>query len=259
MIAARKHREDESISEVDYIAHLKALECFAYRVFLYAGRRSNAGKSSFYRWGYEIFTQSQTLRDITASVHTLTRYYAPENSFTGGNANPGNWYGTRHLLKYTLFEYELHLLATEGQGKQPHLTWEQLSDSTIEHILPQNPEEKSHWKEVWSEENIKECLHDIGNLVLTQNNSNYLRFEFTRKKGTSGISPSYSNSDIRQERKVSKFCDWTRTEFEERRGELEAWINQRWKTEGGQNATALEVVDEADQDGIETQFDSLTL
>lgn len=258
MVAARKHRKGGSISEADYIAHLKALECFAYRVFLYKGRRSNAGKSSFYRWGDQIFTQTQPLRDVTALVHDLTRYYATEESFTGENAKPGNWYGTRHRLRYTLFEYELHLLATEGKEKQPHLTWEQLNDSTIEHILPQTPEENSHWKDVWCPDKFNACVHDIANLVLTQNNSNYWNFEFSRKKGTPGQSPSYSNSDIRQERKISSFPDWAPKEFMERRSELVAWINDRWKIESGRGVTTLVVVDEADEDGIGAQAEGST-
>ncbi len=258
MVAARKHRKDDSISETDYIALLKALECFAYRVFLYNGRRSNAGKSSFYLWGYEIFTQTRTLRDVVAGVHALTRYYAPEESFISANATPGNWYGTRNRLRYTLFEYELHLLATKGKGKQPHLAWEDLKDSTIEHILPQTPEEDSHWYAVWSLDDFKACVHDIGNLVLTQNNSSYKNFEFSCKKGQPGQSPSYSNSDIRQERKLSRFSDWTPEEFTKRRNELMTWINDRWKTESVQSAPPLEIVDEADEDGIAIQEEGLT-
>jgi hypothetical protein len=249
MVAARIHLKNESISELDYIALLKALECYAYRVFLYEGRRGNAGKSSFYRWGQEIFTQNQTISNVIVWVYELTRYYAAEKSFTEDNAHPDKWYGTR-CLKYTLFEYELHLLKTEGHGKQPHLTWEQLSDSTIEHILPQTPDDGSHWKAVWSSDDFNECLHDIGNLVLTQDNSSYRNFEFSRKKGQPGESPSYSNSDIRQERKLSLFSDWTRKEFDQRRGELEVWINQRWKTEISQEAETLEIIDEDDEDNI---------
>ena len=205
MVTARKHRMDGSISEEDYISLLKALECYAYRVFLFHGRRSNAGKSSFFRWGYNIFRNPQPIREVIAAVHTLTRYYAPEELFTEKTANPSNWYASRKRLRYTLFEYELYLLATEGRGKAPSLKWNQLSDSTIEHILPQTPDNNSHWKAVWSEEDFKLCLHDIANLVLTQNNSSYRNFEFTRKKGQAGQSPSYSNSDIRQERKLAKY------------------------------------------------------
>src|ERR1022692_4047258 len=80
MVAARRSLDSRMIVQSEYIALLKALECFAYRVFLYDGRRSNAGKSSFHRWASEVFTQSQTLSHVTAWVHDLTRHYATEES-----------------------------------------------------------------------------------------------------------------------------------------------------------------------------------
>ena len=98
-------------------------------------------------------------------------------------------------------------------------------------------------------------MHDIANLVLTQENSSYRNFEFLRKKGMPGQSPSYSNSDIRQERKISSYPDWTPKEFMYRRNELVSWINDRWKTECAQGTTTLEVVDEADEDGTEAQVE----
>lgn len=245
MVAARKGRETGCITETHYVNLLKALECYAYRVFLFDGRRSNAGKSNFYRWGNDIFNQKRGLEKVSADIHALARYYAPEKSFNVANSSPDDWYSTRRLLKYTLFEYELHLLQTEGKGKQPYLGWKQINDSTIEHILPQNPEKGSLWREKWSSADMKKCKHDIANLVLTQNNSNYSNFEFSRKKGKPGQSPSYSNSDIRQERKIAAFSGWTRKEFDKRKAELEIWITNRWKTEMMGDAS-LDIVDEAD-------------
>lgn len=250
MVAARKHMQGNLISEKDYISLLKSLECFAYRVFLFDGRRSNAGKSSFHRWGYEILRNPQTLPTVIASVYSLTRYYASEKSFFDALSKLSNWYGARNRLKYTLFEYEIHLLTTEGKGKSPHLAWKQLNDSTIEHILPQTPEAESHWRRVWSQDDFENCLHDIGNLVLTQNNSNYRNFEFSRKKGEPGQSPSYSNSDIRQERKIAGFSDWSLKEFQERREVLQAWISLRWKTEGVIDTQLNEITEDDDIDGL---------
>jgi hypothetical protein len=155
-------------------------------------------------------------------------------------------------LKYTLFEYELALLDEMGHGRPPRLKWEDLSDSTIEHVLPQTPGENSHWKVVWSADDANQCLHDIGNLVLTLDNSRYYNFEFARKKGQAGDGYSYSNSDIRQERRLAQFSDWTRKEFDERRADLVGWIRERWKTEAALVTSPLEVVDEADEDRTET-------
>lgn len=252
LVAARKLCEGERVTREHYLALLKALEVYAYRVFMWEGRRSDAGKSRLFHWGHQVFHARNSVQEVTAWVHALTREYCPEQYFLEQTASPSDWYSSRHLLKYTLFEYELHLLGSEGQGKEPLLTWSQLNDSTLEHILPQNPEEGSHWLEVWPKRDRKQCLHDIANIVLTQNNANYSNFDFTRKKGKIGVSPSYSNSDIRQERKIATYKDWTPETFEKRRTDLIAWIHARWQTEGSDEEVDVPMVedasDEADAD-----------
>lgn len=151
-------------------------------------------------------------------------------------------------MRYTLYEFELKLLMEEGKGATPKLAWADLSDSTIEHILPQNPKANSHWLKAWTDAERKECLHDIGNLVLTLNNSNYLNFDFDRKKGSPGVSPSYCDSPIQQERRISRYKDWTKMELLERRSELVDWINLRWKTEGAETSQ-IEVNEDENEDG----------
>jgi Uncharacterized conserved protein len=251
MVAARMNFENQKISDSEYYDLLEVLERYAYRVFLFEGKRSNAGMSNFYRWGSEIFRQEFSIQNVIKWINELINYYASEESFIEKVSKSMNWYSRRNLLRYTLFEYELHLLASEGKDKEPHLRWENLSDSTIEHIFPQTPDENSNWKQIWSEESIKTYLHDIGNLVLTQNNSNYLNFDFTRKKGKPGISPSYSNSDIRQERKIASFDNWHPDDLKKRRTEISDWIIQHWKTPDHQDLAdeEIEVQEDMDEDG----------
>ena len=121
-----------------------------------------------------------------------------------------------------------------------------MNASTIEHILPQTPDLDSDWLVKWNQDDIKLYLHDLGNLVLTQNNSNYLNFEFDRKKGQPGQSPSYSHSDIRQERGISAYDDWTPKQLLERRKKISQWISGRWKTV--EPIVAPLVVDQNDED-----------
>lgn len=252
LVAAQKQRESGIVSEEDYIKLLESLERYAYRVFLLEGRRSNAGKSSFYRWAYEVFINKRTIAVVTQEVRVLIRHYAPEESFMAEISHPANWYGSRNRLKYTLFEYELKCLKDEGKEMRPKLGWRDLKDSTLEHILPQNPETLSQWRLDWSNEDIEECLHDIGNIVLTKNNSNYYNFEYERKRGEVGISPSYSDSDIRQERRVARHETWNREEFNARRKELVEWIHTRWATLPAPVVVDFEIDDEADEDGIDS-------
>jgi hypothetical protein len=234
MVAARMRCCEGKIECDEYILLLKSLEIFAYRVYLFDGRRSNAGKSNFYRWAYELFSGKHSIESITTSVHGLIRHYASEESFTKELAAPGKWYSWRSLLKYTLYEYELHLLHEFGHDIAPKIKWDALGDSTIEHIYPQNPDDESHWNKVWSPEDKKTYLHDIGNLVLTMDNSSYRNYDFARKRfGKAGLGPSYRHSDIRQERDIAldpKYDDWTPDQVQLRRNKLVKWISDRWRS-----------------------------
>jgi len=52
---------------------------------------------------------------------------------------------------------------------------------SIEHILPQTPTQL-YWNR-WSKKEIDEAIHDIGNLVITFDNSSYGNKGFDQKKG----------------------------------------------------------------------------
>lgn len=248
MVAVRIQKEKSIISDNDYLDFLKSLETFSYRVFLWEGKRSNAGLSKFYRWADDIFTLKYSLKTVTEWIYGTINWYSNENSFRKSlQDNFFDWYQWRRLLKYTLFEYELWLL--KGKNK-PKLEWEDLSDSTIEHILPQTPEKDSEWLEKWNQEEIKIYLHDISNLVLTKDNSRYRNFEFVRKRGKVGSVYCYSDSDIRQERKVAEFDDWTPSNCKKRRKELLDWIVQTWGID-----KHFEVrVEETNEEDDDTQF-----
>lgn len=247
IVALRINLVKKQITEVQYIYILKGLELYAFRVFLWQGKRSNAGMSTFYKWAVEVFRNKMDIDKLPQYINGLINWYSPEASFQDTVKRPSNWYSRRGLLKYCLFEFELKLLLDEGKGVAPKLSWSDLSDTTIEHILPKTPDERSHWKEVWSEAEIITYLHDIGNLVLTVNNSNYRNFDFTRKNGTAGQGFCYANSDIRQERKLSIFPDWTAAQCITRRTEIEKWIIERWGISG--TVKIIEVINE-DEDEI---------
>jgi len=246
LVASRIRLERNEISFDDHLDLIKAIECFIYRVFLFEGKRGNAGKSSFYRWGKELFDNTHATTKIEASILSLVRYYSPENDFITRVSAPFSWYSRRHSLKYTLFEYEKYLLEKESKGQKPRITWLELAkDSTLEHILPQTPKKDSHWLRVWSDTDIEQYRHDIGNLVLTRDNSSYYNFEFLRKKGEVGQGICYSNSDIRQERKIAAFDDWIVDSVIDRRKELVKWIISNWQT------TEVDVLEDIDEDADE--------
>lgn len=228
LVACKIKLKNNEITEQQFIDLLKSLENYSYRVFIWEGKRSNAGISLLYKWGYEIFHSTADVNVISDQIKSLAAYYSNEIEFRNYLNEPSDWYSQYRLLRYTLFEYELFLLEKEGKGHKPKLSWSDLSYSTIEHILPQTIEKGSYWKKNWTSQNIKKHQHDIGNLVLTENNSNYQNFDFYRKKGTAGEGYCYANSDIRQERKIAKFSEWTMDTCEQRKKTLSKWIISRW-------------------------------
>ena len=227
IVAARRGVVAGEIAGKSYIDLLKSLELFSYRVFLWAEKRSNTGQSQFYRWAYEIFRKVHCAESVTNGILGAINWHYSKNDFRK-ELQKGfyDWYDYPELLRYTLYEYELWLLESEGKGAKPRIEWHDLNDATLEHILPQEP--NSEWKKKWSPDDIGKYLHDISNIVLTKNNSHYSNFDFARKKGKPGTGYCYANSDIRQERKISEFEDWTPASCKQRREELVAWIIGRW-------------------------------
>ncbi len=248
IIATRSQCLEGSITSDEYCEVLKAIECYAFRVFLSEGRRSNAGISNLYQWGNEVHNKRLPIQEVPGKIYGLINHYSDEKTFIERIDKIGNWYSHRRVLRYTLFEYELHLLAKKGKGLKPKLAWGDLSDSTLEHILPQNPDEQAQWKIDWSEEDIEKYLHDIGNLVLTVNNSNYRNFDFDRKKGEAGKGFCYANSDIRQERELAGFDEWKATSVVKRRVGIAAWIKDRWGVASSHLGVPEEINEDEDHD-----------
>ena len=245
MVASRIKCENNEVENDEYVDFLKSIEMFSYRIFLWEGKRSNAGLSKFYRWADDVFTSRHSIKSVTEWIYGTINWYSPENGFRKSLTEGFfEWYQYRRLLKYTLFEYELFLL--QGKNK-PKLNWEDLTDSTIEHILPQSPDVNSNWLNKWTDEERKRYLHDISNLVLTKDNSRYSNFEFDRKKGVAGSGFSYSNSDIRQERKIAEYDDWTPDTCKKRREDLTNWVIKNWGIDKLFQRPTDEIIEEEDE------------
>ena len=228
MVSARMKCEAHETLHDDYIGLLKSLERYAYRVFIFEGKRSNAGRSNFFRKAYDLHYDQCGISEITKSVDALTHYYAPEDAFREQVGKPFKWYNFRRLLKYTLYEYEVRRLEKLSYRRAPQLKWADFSDTTIEHVFPQTPDIESQWLKDWNQDEIETWLHDIGNLSLTLDNSCYSNFDFERKKGSAGQDKCYAGSPLIQERDLAAFSTWTAESARNRHDTLTKWVIERW-------------------------------
>lgn len=113
----------------------------------------------------------------------------------------------RRFTRYLLLKLD-YLFSDDSHP----MTINQLS---VEHILPQTPEEDSQWKQDFTEEERKEWTHKLGNLVLISMRKNTLqgRKDYADKK-TSYFSKriSYCWNSLRV---IEKYNQWTLTELKE--------------------------------------------
>lgn len=213
-----------------YLDVLDICEKFAFRIYRLEEKRSNAGQSSLFKYGYMLFNEEITVEEVIDNIKELTLYYVSEEEFIdsidGLGENWYSWYG----LKYVLYEYEVF-----KADKNPVLMdWVYLKKKdkkdSIEHILPQTPN-KEYWTNRWTQEQIENATHDIGNLVMTFDNSVYSNKGFDEKKGAPDKKGCYANSSLFTERELTKFNEWTYETFLERRKEITNWMKERWKIE----------------------------
>ena len=241
------------VSASHYLELLKTIECFIYRTYLIVGYRNNYRKNEFYRrasilWCglcHDRFVQmedglqeTQTLNyDIDSFVSSIRVFSASLSEVEEVIKAPLDWFHTKwDALKYTLFEYEKWLIEQRQPGYPVAVEWGKLDDKmTREHILPQTLTD--YWRAKWSKEDFILWINDIGNILLTLDNSVYSNHPYPRKcrgedeNGSIITDKYYANSTLMQEREMVKYQKWTVDEVKQRHNELVEFILKRWSFE----------------------------
>lgn len=214
-----------------YLEMARTCEVFAFRVYRLLERRANTGESTLRRLAYQMYSEGRSFDDVVDDLRGTLFYYCPDHEFEQAfelDETENDWYRWTGL-KYFLYEFELHL--ADGQAVQ--MTWDDVEgkglENTIEHILPQTPDRRLYWTSRFDKKVRRKYTHDIGNLCLTYHNSSYGNKPFPEKKEQDAPhKPSYANSNLFQERRLSYLEDWNVEELERRREEIVEWALTRW-------------------------------
>jgi hypothetical protein len=216
-----------------YLRILEICERYSFRVYSMLAYRADAGRSTLFRLGWSLYLKQIDLDKTVGLVTALVHEYSPADAFDRECelVEENDWYNWSGL-KYFLYEYESHL----ARGTPVRMAWSTLEqagkEETIEHILPQTPEE-GYWTQRFSSADRKKYTHDIGNLCLTFDNSCYGRKEFPAKKGSAGSEgPCYATGKLFMERELAKVDDWTVEAIVKRREKIIAWAKKRWALPG---------------------------
>jgi uncharacterized protein with ParB-like and HNH nuclease domain len=107
------------------------------------------------------------------------------------------------------------------------------SKITVEHVMPQNPEENSEWKQWCPDEDKHENLvHCLGNLALLSRNKNSAanNYEFNKKK-TAYFSPATGHTSFVLTSEIIKEDKWTPEIIEARQKRLVNKLIEAWGLE----------------------------
>ena len=227
LVAVRRQAQDPR----DYLAILQACERFAFRVYRVENRPSHTGHTWLRRLARRIWTAEISMSVALLEMAQMLSRYSKEEAFHNQFDPEGedwDWYAWRGV-RYLLFEYEEYLVGDKPLGVSWWEIVKRSKQETIEHILPQTPTH-AYWRSRFTAAQRARLTHDLGNLVLTRDNSAYSNKPFPEKRGDPASSrPCYHRSDLQQERDVAAVQDWTPAAIEARRDRIFAWARERWK------------------------------
>jgi hypothetical protein len=239
-------RARQATDAAAYLTIVQAFELFEFRVFRWTGCRSHAGQTRLIRIGYDLYHRNLAPDSAAMEIREKALGYSSNKSFEEGfEITPENNFYRWGGVRYFLYEYELDCAGKKGA----RIRWDEISNmepqKTIEHILPQTPDDP-YWQERFSPEEIQSCTHALGNLCLTMDNSSYRNFAFPRKCGDAQSQrPCYAQSKLFSEQSLAReFQEWTPQTVEKRQLNMKHWALERWKIESTTLPAELDIDEE---------------
>lgn len=243
----------------DFYAKVSKLcERFAFRVYGVRDSRADKGQGRLFRLANDVYNRKVNRNEVLNRIRKAVAKWCNRTRFKHefeAEQDERNWY-TWGNLRYFLYEYEEYL--TRERNVESRLPWEEVAnrelEETIEHVLPVTPRE-GDWQK-FSEKDRNRLTHDLGNLVLTFDNSHYSNKSFEEKRGDPKLSetqtppPSYSSSPVLQEQELAQYSEWTPASIRDRKVQLIGWALDRWHVEGDEALGTEEEVLEEDLEEI---------
>lgn len=138
------------------------------------------------------------------------------------NTLDGDLYRMTRIRQYVLLRLDSVLSEGAATYKYPVIT--------LEHVLPQNPKQDSHWMTWFADKNREQYVHKIGNLTLLsrRKNAQAQNYDFDEKKkryfeARRGVSPFALTTQVLKE------DEWTPEVIERRQLELIETLENLWR------------------------------
>lgn len=204
LLEVYKDYEDSLLSREDFLAILRLVESYVFRRVI-CGIPTNTLNKTFATFSKDI-DKNNYLESAKAQFLLSDSYrrFPKDDEF-------GTTFQIRDVYNFRNRNYLLEKLENYDT-KEPN----NVETYTIEHILPQNENLSSEWRQELGEDWEKiqaEHLHTIGNLTLTGYNSELSDLPFKNKRDMKG---GFAESPIRLNRTIASLDHWNKATIEQR-------------------------------------------
>jgi predicted transport protein len=205
-----------TLSAADFAAAVRLVESYVFRRAI-CTIPTNSMNKTFATFG-KALKKDRYLESIYAHFLTLPSYrrFPNDGEFRRDLQ-------TRDLYNFRSRSYWLRKLENHDRKERVPV-----DEYTIEHILPQNPELSSAWRQAlgpdWQRVQ-QQWLHTIGNLTLTGYNAEYSDRPFTEKRDMAG---GFKESPLKLNAGLGKINAWNEDAIQERARRLAAVALAVW-------------------------------
>ena len=207
----------ERLPTEDFVQAVRLVEAYVFRRAVCAIPTNSLNKTfaTFRR----AVRKDRYLESIQAHLLTLPSY----RRFPGDEEFKRDL-STRDLYNFPRRSYWLRRLENHGRKERVPV-----DEYTIEHILPQNENLSTKWREALGPEwqRVRETwLHTLGNLTLTRYNAEYSDRSFAEKRDMQG---GFKESPLRLNKGLGTLMRWDETTIQERAKQLADQSVDVWK------------------------------
>jgi predicted transport protein len=209
---------NDALSAADFAAAVRLVEAYVFRRAICA-IPTNSMNKTFATFG-KALKKDRYLESIQAHFLALPSYrrFPNDEEFRRD-------LHTRDLYNFRSRSYWLRRLENHGRKERVPV-----DEYTIEHILPQNPDLSTAWKQVLGAEWQRvrqQWLHTLGNLTLTGYNAEYSDRPFAEKRDMPG---GFKQSPLKLNTGLGQIDAWNEAAIQERAGRLANQALDVWPT-----------------------------
>jgi len=222
------------LTETERKKVLSQWEKVTFRIYGIFGKDSRSKLGDYVRLSAEVMDQNNKIlrySEIISEVRKIGSDYKINDAIDEGLRNKNAYDGNQDVIRYILWRYEEHLAKKAGNAiiNEEHRKeiWEaRKANETVEHILPQCPEDGGAWEGKFDPDKKMIIINSIGNLLLLPQKLN----SDVGRKGFQAKKEIYKKSEgLRIVQEVLNCDDWSQHEIKEREEKILNWITEEWQ------------------------------